>query len=57
LDETKIGLLDHLVKDEIRPDRKKLGHYLTKIAQLGDYLARATAPPLGNSVMWQGYQG
>jgi hypothetical protein len=54
LDETEIGLLDHLVKDAIRPRRKKLGHYLTKIAQLGGYLARATDPPPGNTVMWRG---
>ncbi len=50
----QIGLLDHLVKDAIRPRRKKLGHYLTKIAQLGGYLARATDPPPANTVMWRG---
>ena len=54
LDETKIGLLDHFVKDKIRPRRKTLGRYLTKIAQLGGYLARATHPPPGNTVMWRG---
>ena len=53
-DETEIGLLDHLVKDKIRPRRKTLGWYLTKIAQLGGYLARAIDPPPGNTVMWRG---
>ncbi len=54
LDETGIGLLDRLVKDKIRHRRKTLGQYLTKIAQLGGYLARATDPPPGNTVMWRG---
>ncbi len=31
-----------------------LGQYLTKIAQLGGYLARASDPPPGNAVMWRG---
>jgi hypothetical protein len=54
LDETEVSLLDHLVKDKARPRRKTLGHYLIKIAQLGGYLARATDPPPGNTVMWRG---
>ena len=54
LDETEIGLLDKLVKDKTRRRRKTLGQYLTKIAQLGGYLARATDPPPGNTVMWRG---
>jgi hypothetical protein len=54
LDETEISLLDHLVKDKARPRRKTLGQYLIKIAQLGGYLARATDPPPGNTVMWRG---
>ena len=53
--EIEIGLLDHLVKDK---DQKrldeKLSHYLTKIARLGGYLARANDPPPGNTVMWRG---
>ena len=28
--------------------------YLTKIARLGGYLARASDPPPGNIVMWRG---
>jgi hypothetical protein len=54
LDETEIRLLDQLVKDKIRCRRKTLGQYLTKIAQLAGYLARATDPPPGNMVMWRG---
>jgi hypothetical protein len=54
LDETEISLLDHLVKDQLRPRRRTLGQYLTKIAQLRGYLARAMDPPPGNTVMWRG---
>jgi hypothetical protein len=53
LDETEISLLDHLMKDKTRPRRKTFGQYLTKIAQLGGYLPRATDPPPGNTVMWR----
>src|SRR4051795_11114519 len=34
--------------------RKTLSHYLTKIARLGGYLARAADPPPGNAAMWRG---
>jgi hypothetical protein len=56
LTKVEMGLLDHLVKDkdEERPGRKALSHYLTKIARLGGYLARANDPPPGNMVMWRG---
>ena len=54
LDESEIALLDHLSKDRVGPPRKMLGQYLTKIAQLGGYLARASDPPPGNTVMWRG---
>ncbi|HEY6331020.1 MAG TPA: IS4 family transposase [Blastocatellia bacterium] len=56
LTETEIGLLDHLMKDNERKPlrRKTLSHYLTKIARLGGYLARANDPPPGNTVMWRG---
>jgi hypothetical protein len=33
---------------------RKFSHYLTKIARLGGYLARASYPPPGNVVMWRG---
>lgn len=56
LTETEIGLLDHLVQDmpQKPPRRRTLSHYLTKIARLGGYLARASDPPPGNTVMWRG---
>ena len=52
----EIGLLDRLVNDKGKalPQRRTLGTYLTKIARLGGYLARATDPPPGNMVMWRG---
>ena len=51
---TEIGLLDRLVNDKRQPRRKTLSYYLTKIAKLGGYLARANDPPPGNTVMWRG---
>lgn len=54
LTETEIGLLDQLVSDKNSTRRKTLSHYLTKIARLGGYLARASDPPPGNTVMWRG---
>ena len=52
----EIRLLDQLVidKDELRTGSKTLPDYLTKIAQLGGYLARAGDPPPGNRVTWRG---
>jgi Transposase DNA-binding len=56
LTEHEITLLDHLVPD--KPSRSPRGRtlalYLTKIARLGGYLARASDPPPGNIVMWRG---
>lgn len=56
LTKLEIGLLDQLV-----PDRRgtpstaiSLSKYITKIARLGGYLARANDPPPGNIVMWRG---
>jgi hypothetical protein len=52
----EIELLDRLVKDKQSQtsERKTLSHYLSKVAQLGGYLARANDPPPGNMVMWRG---
>jgi hypothetical protein len=50
----EIALLDRLVNDKPQARRKNLSHYLTKIARLGGYLARANDPPPGNTVMWRG---
>jgi len=49
-------LLDRLVPDREndRARKKSLPSYLTKLARLGGYLARATDPPPGNIVMWRG---
>ena len=47
-------MLDHIVKDREPCDQKTLSHYLTKIARLGGYLARASDPPPGNTVIWRG---
>jgi hypothetical protein len=53
---TEQRLLDHLVPDrpQDRGRKKLLSIYLTKVARLGGYLARATDPPPGNIVMWRG---
>ncbi len=56
LTDTEISLLDALSKDKGRKQKreKTLSHYLTKIAKLGGYLARASDPPPGNMVIWKG---
>lgn len=56
LTETEIRVLDRLVPDPVRgrQRRRTLSHYLTKLARLGGYLARANDPPPGNIVMWRG---
>jgi len=51
---TEIGVLDRLINDKLNARRKTLSHYLIKIARLGGYLARASDPPPGNTVMWRG---
>jgi hypothetical protein len=49
------ALLDMLVQDRANEKRPAtLGSYLTKIAQLGGYLARNQDGPPGNAVMWRG---
>jgi hypothetical protein len=49
-------LLDRVVPDKGRdpPGKRTLSTYLTKIARLGGYLARASDPPPGTIVMWRG---
>jgi hypothetical protein len=34
--------------------KKDLSYYLMKLARLGGYLARASDPPPGNTVIWRG---
>jgi hypothetical protein len=51
----EMRLLDQLArKDQDASRTKTLAHYLTRIARLGGYLARARDPPPGNIVMWRG---
>jgi hypothetical protein len=54
LTKLEINLLGHIVKDQERYSQKTLSHYLSKIARLGGYLARASDPSPGNTVMWRG---
>ena len=47
-------LLDELVPDKpARNQTATLAHYITKLARLGGYLARANDPPPGNTVIWK----
>ena len=56
LTEAEIAVIDRAVRDRPTiPGEKTLSHYLTKIACLGGYLARARDPPPGNAVMWRGW--
>ncbi|NEU97889.1 IS4 family transposase [Bradyrhizobium uaiense] len=56
LTDTEIALLDQLISGaghrQCRPGT--LAFYLTKLARLGGYLARAGDPPPGNVVIWRG---
>ncbi|MDH6261938.1 hypothetical protein M2427_005887 [Bradyrhizobium sp. BR13661] len=47
-------MLDRLVNDKPKAKQKTFSHYLIKIARLGGYLARASDPPPGNTIMWRG---
>ena len=52
----EMELLDRLIPDQNPVARlaRTLSSYLVKIARLGGYLARASDPPPGNTVMWRG---
>jgi hypothetical protein len=52
----EMHMLDLLIHDKTARRRRKatLASYLTKIARLGGYLARAKDPPPGNAVMFGG---
>ena len=54
--DAEIVLLDRLVGDAGNRKTKPgaLIFYLTKLARLGGYLARASDPPPGNMVVWRG---
>jgi hypothetical protein len=53
----EVDLLDRLVKDKsvVTPSESGLSVYLTKVARLGGYLARANDAPPGHLVMWRGF--
>jgi hypothetical protein len=53
LTDQEIGLLDGAIRSP-PGEAKTLSTYLTKIARLGGYLARAGNPPPGNTVIWRG---
>jgi hypothetical protein len=56
LTEVEIAAIDRAVRDRpATPAEKTLSHYLTKVACLGGYLARARDPPPGNTVIWRGW--
>ena len=54
--DTECQVLDAVVPDleRDRGKKKTLSSYITKIARLGGYLARASDSPPGNTVMWRG---
>jgi hypothetical protein len=56
LTDAEIVILDRLVSDagNRKTQPGTLTFYLTKLARLGGYLARAADPPPGNTVVWRG---
>ena len=52
----QVSLLDRLIPNPMGNRRRAavLSRYLTKVAQLGGYLARRSDSPPGNMVMWRG---
>ncbi len=56
LTDAEIVILDRLVSDagNRKTQPGTLIFYLTKLARLGGYLARAADPPPGNTVVWRG---
>jgi hypothetical protein len=55
LTETERRILDHLFKSPGRRQTKPISHYITSVARLGGYLARAHDSPPGNMVLWRGF--
>jgi hypothetical protein len=56
LTEGEVHLLDRMAgRPSNRSPPTTLLSYLTQIARLGGYLARASDPPPGNTVMWRGW--
>lgn len=55
LTKTECRLLDHVVQTKRTSKTKSVSHYLTSVARLGGYLARAHDSPPGNMVLWRGF--
>jgi hypothetical protein len=55
LTEGEVCLLDRMAGRTSDRPPPTLSSYLTRIARLGGYLARASDPPPGNTVMWRGW--
>ena len=56
LTDVEITLIDRLAASRRNePPGRTLSDYLTQIARLGGYLARAHDPPPGNIVIWRGW--
>ena len=53
--EGEVCLLDRMTDRTSDRSPPTLSSYLTRIARLGGYLARASDPPPGNTVMWRGW--
>ena len=56
LTQLEIDVLDRLAPDKtgLASTGRTLSDYMTKIAKLGGYLARANDPAPGNTIMWRG---
>jgi hypothetical protein len=52
----ELRVLDAVIKNPPKTARqpRTISRYLTKLARLGGYLARASDPPPGNTVIWRG---
>lgn len=50
----EIMLLDHIAGTAKSSGKRPLTDYVTVVAKLGGYLARANDPPPGNMVLWRG---
>jgi len=55
LTDDEIEIIDRINGGSPPHTDRSLAHYLTQIAKLGGYLARAHDPPPGNIVIWRGW--
>lgn len=51
---TEIAVLDTITGGPPDKAERTVSHYLSEVAKLGGYLARASDPPPGNMVVWRG---